>query len=389
MNAFSDKSATPTSSNSPSSVWDTRPEVYAQVESGIGFIALNRPKALNALSLNMVRLIKQAMDAWRDDPAVHAVLIYSPHHKALCAGGDIRALYETHHAGEHAAIDAFFIEEYRLNHLIFTYPKPYIALMNGVVIGGGMGISQGAAHTGGLRIVGAGARLAMPETKIGLFPDVGISWFLARTPKHLGTYIGLSGNMIHAGDALAAGLADLSLPDHAFEGVLADLRATAFRSGAEVVAHLRTAVAEANRDRPAPAAALAEHGAAIDEHFSQDTMPAILASLAARSDDAWAQRVLDDLRQRSPLSMAVSLALIRRAAGMSMAQCLRTDLDLTRTMFAHGDILEGIRAVIVDKDHTPHWRHSSAEAVELQLVESMFVSAWSAVDHPLAQLHDT
>lgn len=388
MNVSSEKSAAPVSSPASVSVWDARPEVYAQLENHIGFIALNRPKALNALSLGMVRLIKAAMDAWRDDPSVHAVVIYSPHAKALCAGGDIRALYEAHHAGEHAAIDAFFTEEYRLNHLIFTYPKPYIALMNGVVVGGGMGISQGAAHTGGLRIVGAGARLAMPETKIGLFPDVGISWFLARTPKHLGTYIGLSGNMIHAGDALHAGLADLSLPDHAFEGIVAGLRATAFSSGAEVVAHMRAAVAEANRDHPAPASALAEHEAAIAEHFSHDTVPAILASLAARGDDAWAQGVLAELRQRSPLSMAVSLALIRRAAGMSMAQCLRTDLDLTRTVFAQGDILEGIRAVIVDKDHAPRWRHASAEAVDPQRVESMFTSAWTAADHPLASLRD-
>jgi len=362
--------------------------VYAELENGIGFIALNRPKALNALSLGMVRLIKQAMDAWRDDPAVHAVVIYSPHHKALCAGGDIRALYEARQQGHDEAIDAFFIEEYRLNHLIFTYPKPYIALMNGVVVGGGMGISQGAAHTGGLRIVGAGARLAMPETKIGLFPDVGISWFLARTPAHFGTYIGLSGNMIHAGDALHAGLADLSVPDHGFEGLLAGLRGTAFANGAEVVAHLRAAVAQANLDHTPPPAPLVQHEAAIARHFAYDTVPQIVASLAAQSDDAWAQQVLADLRQRSPLSMALSLALLRRAAHMSMAQCLRTDLDLTRSVFAHGDILEGIRAVIVDKDHAPRWQHAALEAVEPQQIEAMFVSPWSAAEHPLAQLRD-
>jgi len=369
------------------SLWASRPEVHTYLENGIGFIALNRPKALNALSTGMVRAMKAAMDAWRDDPAVLAVVVYSPHPRAFCAGGDIRFLYEANQRGESAAIDAFFTDEYKLNHTIFYYPKPYIALMNGVVMGGGMGISQGAAQTGGLRIVTAGARLAMPETKIGLFPDVGASWFLARTPAYLGTYLGVTGNMIDAADALHAGLADLIVPDAALAGVFESLSTARFASGSDVVAHLTAAVHVANEGQVRAPSAMAEQGAAIARHFACASLQAIVASLET-SGDAWSTQVLADLRARSPLSMAVSLELIRRAASMSMTQCLRTDLDLVRTSFATGDILEGIRAVIVDKDHTPHWKPAQIDEVSTQLVESMFVSAWSAQEHPLAALQD-
>ena len=369
------------------SLWASRSEVHIYLENGIGFIALNRPKALNALSTGMVRAMKSAMDTWRDDPSVLAVVVYSPHPRALCAGGDIRFLYEANQRGESAAIDGFFTDEYKLNHTIFYYPKPYIALMNGVVMGGGMGISQGAAQTGGLRIVTAGARLAMPETKIGLFPDVGASWFLARTPGYLGTYLGVTGNMIDAADALYAGLADLIVPDAALGGLFESLSTARFASGADVVAHLSAAVRAANEGQAQASSALAAQGAAIARHFAFSNMQDIVASLEA-SGDAWSTQVLADLRARSPLSMAVSLELIRRAATLSMAQCLRTDLDLVRTSFATGDILEGIRAVIVDKDHAPHWKPAQISDVSAQRVAAMFVSAWSEQGHPLAALQD-
>jgi enoyl-CoA hydratase/carnithine racemase len=369
------------------SVWASRAEIHSHLENGIGFIALNRPKALNALSTGMVRAIKVALDRWRDDPEVLAVVIYSPHARAFCAGGDIRFLYDAHQRGDAAAIDAFFTDEYRLNHTIFYYPKPYIALMNGVVMGGGMGISQGAAQTGGLRIVTAGARLAMPETKIGLFPDVGASWFLARTPAYLGTYLGVSGNMIQAADALHAGLADLSVPEAAWAAMFDSLSTTPFAAGAEVVAHLKATAEAANQGQVQAPSMLAEHGAAIAQHFALDSMAAIVASLES-SADAWAAEVLADLRARSPLSMAVSLELIRRAATLSMADCLRTDLDLVRSSFASGDIVEGIRAVIVDKDHAPQWQPAHIHHVSAAAVAEMFVSAWPAQHHPLAALQD-
>ena len=379
------------------SIWTTRPEVYPHLENGIGYLALNRPKALNALSDSMVRAMKDALQTWRDDPAVLAVVVYSPHPRAFCAGGDIRFLYDSYQRGEHALIEAFFVDEYRLNHLIFTYPKPYIALMNGVVMGGGMGISQAAGHTGGMRIVGASARLAMPETKIGLFPDVGISWFLARTPGWLGTYLGVSGNLIHAPDAVYAGLADVLVPDAALPALLASLQATRFQSAAEITAHLHAqtralnAAGESDADANVKAAGtLQQHREAIDRHFSQPDMATLIASLdlAAQADDTWASQTAAELRTRSPLSMAVSLELIRRARSLSMAEVLRTDLDLVAASFSKGDVIEGIRSVIVDKDQAPRWNPASIEGLSVQTLESMFVSRWDAAQNPLVALKD-
>ena len=183
--------------------------VLTQVSNHIGFIELDRPQALNALTTAMIRAMQAALDAWRNDPEVLAVIVHTRHPRAFCAGGDIRFLYESYRAGDQAAIDTFFTEEYRLNHAIFSYPKPYIALLGGVVMGGGMGISQGAHRTGGLRVVGSTTRMAMPETRIGLFPDVGMGWFLARTPGALGRYLAVTGETIDAHSALYAGLADV------------------------------------------------------------------------------------------------------------------------------------------------------------------------------------
>jgi enoyl-CoA hydratase/carnithine racemase len=379
------------------SIWTSRPEVYPYLENGIGYLALNRPKALNALSDGMVRAMKDALQTWRDDPAVLAVLVYSPHPRAFCAGGDIRFLYDSYQRDEHASVEAFFVDEYRLNHLIFTYPKPYIALMNGVVMGGGMGISQAAGHTGGMRIVGASARLAMPETKIGLFPDVGISWFLARTPGWLGTYLGVSGNLIHAPDAVYAGLADVLVPDAALPALLESLQATRFQSATEITAHLHaqtralSGAGESDGDTNAKTVGiLQQHREAIDRHFSQPDMATLIASLdrAAQAGDTWASQTAAELRTRSPLSMAVSLELIRRARSLSMAEVLRTDLNLVATSFSKGDVIEGIRSVIVDKDQAPRWNPASIEALSVKTLESMFVSRWDAAQNPLVGLKD-
>jgi enoyl-CoA hydratase/carnithine racemase len=243
---------------------ETIDEIRIERAQGIGFIALNRPKALNALSTPMLHAIHRALEAWRDDASVHAVIVYSPHPRAFCAGGDIRFLYQSAKAGEHAVIDEFFTDEYRLNHAIFTYPKPYIALLNGVVMGGGMGISQGARHTGGVRVVTGSTKMAMPETRIGLFPDVGVSWFLARTPGAIGRYLAATGATIDAADALYAGLADAYMDDEALPALVDALKEKSFASGAEVV---RFIAAEARRDA-GKASELERDRALIDKHFA-------------------------------------------------------------------------------------------------------------------------
>ena len=254
-------------------------EVATYVANRIGFIELERPKALNALSTGMIHAMHAALDQWREDPDVLAVVVRSPHPRAFCAGGDIRFLYESAQRGEHDARDAFFTEEYRLNHAIFTYPKPYIALMNGVVMGGGMGISQGAHHTGGLRVVTNSTKMAMPETRIGLFPDVGASWFLARTPGALGRYLAVTGETIGAADALYAGLADAYIDDAALPALVDTLRTELFERGADVVACIERETA-AHQVVPEPdASPLANTRALIDQHFALPDVAQILASL--------------------------------------------------------------------------------------------------------------
>jgi enoyl-CoA hydratase/carnithine racemase len=366
----------------------TSDEVSTYIANRIGFIELERPKALNALSIGMIRAMQAALEAWREDPAVLAVVVRTQHPRAFCAGGDIRALYETCQRGDEAARDTFFTEEYRLNHAIFTYPKPYIALMNGVVMGGGMGISQGAHRTGGLRVVTSSTRMAMPETRIGLFPDVGAGWFLARTPGALGRYLAVTGETIGAADALYAGLADAYIDDAALPALVDTLRSEVFERGADVVACIERETA-AHKVVPTPeTSSLADTRAFIDRHFALPDMLQILASLEAKSgceEAEWAEQIVGVLRERSPLSMAVSLEVVTRSEG-AMADCLRRDLDLTRTSFTHGDVVEGIRARIIDKDNTPRWRFARIEDVSAEDVAQMFESPWPAAEHPLADL---
>ncbi|SIT38003.1 Enoyl-CoA hydratase/isomerase [Paraburkholderia ribeironis] len=365
-------------------------EVATYVANRIGFIELERPKALNALSTGMIRATHAALDQWRDDPDVLAVVVRSRHPRAFCAGGDIRFLYESAQRGEHDARDVFFTEEYRLNHAIFTYPKPYIALMNGIVMGGGMGISQGAHRTGGLRVVTQSTKMAMPETRIGFFPDVGASWFLARTPGAIGRYLAVTGETIGAADALYAGLADAYIDDAALPALVDALRGEPFERGTDVVACIQHE-ALAHQVAPQPAASpLASARALIDRHFALSDLTRILASLEQereRAGDAaeWAEQTIAVLRERSPLSMAVSLEVVTRAEG-SMSDVLRVDLDLTRSSFLAGDTLEGIRARIIDKDNAPRWRFARIEDVSAAEVEKMFDSPWPADQHPLRDL---
>ncbi|KWN11121.1 enoyl-CoA hydratase/isomerase family protein [Burkholderia ubonensis] len=370
-----------------------QPDVRAYVANRIGFLELNRPKALNALSVGMIRTLHAALDTWRDDPEVVAVVVYSPHARAFCAGGDVRFFHDAWQRGDRDAVDTFFIDEYSLNHAIFTYPKPYIALMHGVVMGGGMGISQAARHTGGLRVVTDSTKMAMPETRIGLFPDVGMSWFLARTPGAIGRYLAVTGATLDAAGALYAQLADVYVPDAALPALLDALRHERFDSGAQAVECVAAAAA-AHKVVPTPdTSALADARAGIDRHFAQPDLVATLASLDAEQDcaavDGWVEKAAHAMRsQLSPLSMAVSLEVVERARGATMADCLRRDLDLTRSTFARGDVIEGVRALIVDKDQQPAWRFRSIADVDRADVLAMFDSPWTPDTHPLRNLHD-
>lgn len=358
--------------------------VLAQVRGSLGVITLNRPPALNALSLSMIRQITAALLQWRDDDAVTAVLLRGAGREgktpAFCAGGDIRFFHQAALAGD-PTLEDFFTEEYSLNHLIHTYGKPSLVLMDGITMGGGMGLAQGCS----LRIVTEHSKLAMPETNIGLFPDVGGGWFLGRCPGRVGEYLALTGQVLGAADAIEAGLADVFVPSAELPVLVESLTDQPMEHGDQALAVVR-----ARSRRPADDAGLNAHRAAIDRHFAAPSIADIAQSLAAGGDD-WSAGTLKTLRQRSPLMMAVTLEQVRRARSMSLADELRMERGLVRHCFhlrpgASSETVEGIRALAVDKDHQPRWQPSAIEDVVPTLVSPFFESPWPAHAHPLRQL---
>jgi enoyl-CoA hydratase/carnithine racemase len=354
--------------------------VQTSVAHGTAVITLDRPKALNSLSLEMVRALTEALTAWRDDAHIDAVVIRSSSEKALCAGGDIRFFYDEGKAsptGNSELLDQFFTEEYALNHLIHFYPKPFIAVMDGVVMGGGMGIAQ-AGPKSRVRLVTERTKMAMPEVNIGLFPDVGGSYFLSRVPGQLGNYLGLTGLTIGAADALYVGLADYFVPSEQLPA-LADMIAN--KPGVE----LREAVVGLGMPFWASGGVLARHRALIDTHFGQPDVAAIMASLAQDSDP-FAQKALAAMQQRSPLMMCVTHKLLKLGATLDVADCLRLERNLVRRNFEHGEVIEGVRALVIDKDNKPVWNPPTLDGVTQQMVDRFFEPVWAANEHPLASL---
>lgn len=343
---------------------DSELPVITEIRGRLGFLTLNRPKGLNALTLEMVDTLQRQLDHWAVDNTIQAVVLAGAGEKAFCAGGDIRALYDSYKGGD-TAHQTFFEREYALDLAIHTYPKPVLALMNGIVMGGGMGLSQGAS----LRVVSDRARLAMPETGIGFFPDVGASYFLGRLPGRLGEYLAVTGQQLGPADALYAGLADLYLPAEAYASLdqaLAGADATSTDSLRGALSELAGSAGEAE---------LEQLQGAIDEHFSQPTMPAIRDSLAREQRPdfiAWAEKTLAAIDRHSPLGMAVSVELVRRGRDLTLPQAFALELHLDRQWFDQGDIMEGVRALIVDKDKTPRWQPASLEELDQDRVSVFF-----------------
>jgi enoyl-CoA hydratase/carnithine racemase len=356
--------------------------VLTRVANRTGVITLDRPKALNSLSLDMVRALSAILLEWRDDAGVEAVVITSTSEKALCAGGDIRFFYEMGRVtptGGSALLEDFFTEEYALNHLIHFYPKPYIAVMDGVVMGGGMGIAQGGPDCG-LRIVTERTKMAMPEVNIGLFPDVGGSHFLSHAPGQLGQYLGLTGLTIGAADALYVGLADVFVPGEQLGGLMALVEST---PGGELPAAIRAFAAPFAQG--AGASELQAERGVIDAHFGAASVAAVMASLE-RDENPFAQKALKAMRQRSPLMMCVTRELLARGASLGVADCLRMERNLVRRNFEHGEVLEGVRALVIDKDNQPKWNPAALEEVTDEMVARFFEPAWPDYAHPLRHL---
>ncbi|CDS49163.1 Enoyl-CoA hydratase [Polaromonas sp. CG9_12] len=369
---------------------DAAGDVLAERRGNAGLITLNRPKALNALSLPMVRDLLGILHAWQDDPGVRLVAIRGTNKLGrpgtpdslfggFCAGGDIRFFHQAALAGD-AALDEFFTEEYQLNHLIQTYSKPYIAFLDGVVMGGGMGLSQGAR----VRIVTERTKMAMPETNIGLFPDVGGGYFLSRCPGHVGEYLALTGEVIGADEAIGYGLADVRLDAADFPALWTELGTVSLASAAAADQWVASKFI-ADSDRPACATDQ------IDAFFSLLRVKHIVDALEKSKDDRWAARMAGVLRKRSPLMLHVTLEQIRRARSMTLADVLRMERDMVHQCFhlrsgLQSETVEGIRALAVDKDYQPQWKPARIEDVKPGMADAFFASPWAADAHPLRGL---
>jgi len=360
--------------------------LITEVRGHVGFITLNRPKALNALNLEMVRGLTQALRAWEHDPAIQAVAIRGTskvgNFGGFCAGGDIRFFHQAALGGD-PSLEDFFTEEYALNHLIHRYPKPYLPFMDGIVMGGGMGISQGTDY----RLVTDNTKMAMPETHIGLFPDVGGGYFLSRCPGSTGEWLALTGAVLNAQGALELGLADHCLDASRLDAAWEALGRLAWSTEQALAPWLAEFVVT-----PKLPSGVARQS--IERVFSCDSVVEMLQALEAASDD-WSQHTAATLRHRSPLMLHVVLEQVRRARGMGLGDDLRMERDMVRHCFqtvhlgrsgASSETVEGIRALAVDKDHQPRWNPIRVEDVTPDMVQPFFLSPWPALAHPLRGL---
>ncbi|MBV4458354.1 enoyl-CoA hydratase/isomerase family protein [Pseudomonas sp. COR58] len=345
----------------------THNEVLAEVRNHIGHLTLNRPAGLNALTLDMVRQLQRHLDAWAGDDRIRAVVLRGAGEKAFCAGGDIRSLYDSHKSGDTLHED-FFVEEYALDLTIHRYRKPVLALMDGFVLGGGMGLVQGAD----LRVVTEKSRLAMPETAIGYFPDVGGSYFLPRIPGELGVYLGVTGVQVRAADALYCGLADWYLESAALATL--DERLDSLQWHDTPLKDLQGLLAGL-AVQTLPDAPLQALRPAIDHFFALPDVPSIveqLRSVTVADSHEWGTATADLMETRSPLAMAVTLEMLRRGRHLSLDDCFALELHLDRQWFERGDLIEGVRALLIDKDKSPRWNPPTLKALDAARVAGFF-----------------
>ncbi|CAN7167214.1 enoyl-CoA hydratase/isomerase family protein [Rhizobium rhizogenes] len=340
-------------------------EVIIERRGSAGLIRLNRPQALNSLTLPMIRAIASALDDFATDPSVASVIIKGEGERAFCAGGDIRLLHQSGKEKSDGA-ETFWREEFLLNHAIAHYPKPYVALMDGITMGGGVGLSAHGSH----RVVTERTRLAMPETGIGYFPDVGATWLLSHMPGETGTWMGLIGLAVNAADALHAGLADHAVTSSDLQ-VLVEAIAALPATASPTDVH--RAIAGLTLDTGASHLATGQD--MIDRAFAYDTVEDILRALAQEPDE-FAAETAEAIRTRSPTSLKLTLRLLRVGrVSASLAECLNRELGACLGILYNPDFYEGVRAAVIDKDRNPKWSPASLADVEDAAIERFFVPA--------------
>ncbi|HLH92346.1 MAG TPA: enoyl-CoA hydratase/isomerase family protein [Xanthobacteraceae bacterium] len=331
------------------------PEILFERRGAAGIVTLNRPQALNAVTHNMVRALRARLDQWRDDRAVTRVVVTAAGGRAFSAGGDLRALYDLGRAGRYEEACGFWRDEYALNAAIKHYPKPYVALIDGIVMGGGVGVSIHGSH----RVAGDRFQFAMPEVGIGFFPDVGATWFLPRLVGELGVFCALTAERLRADDAVAAGVATHRVRSARYAELLDGL------TGTVSVDALLAAFAEPAAEGPVTAMR-----GTIDRHFAAQKVEDILAGLDR--GDASAQALAATIRGKAPLSLKIALAQMRRGPHLSFDDCMRAEFRIVSRIVRGVDFYEGVRAVIIDKDNAPRWRPPRLDDITDAEVERHF-----------------
>lgn len=336
----------------------SEPEILFERSGAAGIVTLNRPRALNALTLTIIRQLRNKLEAWREDPAITRVIVTATG-RAFSAGGDLRAVYDLGRAGRQPEALHFFREEYQLNAAIKHYPKPYIALIDEIVMGGGVGISVHGSH----RVAGERCQFAMPEVGIGFFPDVGGTWFLPRLPGKLGAYCALTGERLAMADVVKVGIGTHHVPT----ARLPELREAL--CGTVSVDAIIGAFAQ-----PSGEGAVFSRRAAIDRLFAGAEVKDILARLDAETgaDAEWAARIAATMRAKAPLSLKIAHAQMQRGAQWSFVQCMQAEFRITSRMLLGHDFYEGVRAVIIDKDNQPHWQPTRLVDVTAAEVDRYF-----------------
>lgn len=333
-------------------------ELLHRIKGGIGWITLDRPNALNALSLAMIRDLSHLLQDWAENSSIKSVIIQGAGDKAFCAGGDVRAIYEAKKRGDPHIPDAFFREEYALNTYIHRYPKPYISLIDGIAMGGGLGISVNGSH----RLVTERALLAMPETGIGFFPDVGATTFLNAAPGKVGLYLGLTGTRLKAEDALWAKLATHFIPASSL---------SQFKEALTKGSSLEEALAIYCQEGP-EGGFLERHQELIEQHFCHSSLAHILESLK-KDSSPFAQNTYNTLLAKSPTSLAVVFRQLTQDK-LDFNENMKQEFRLSQRFVASHDFAEGVRAVLIDKDHSPHWKPETIDKITSEQIDPYFAS---------------
>ncbi|QBR00551.1 enoyl-CoA hydratase/isomerase family protein [Paraburkholderia pallida] len=364
-------------------------EVLFRVVNRVAIVTLNRPAALNALSHAMVREIAVLLERVRHDDTLVALVLEGAGPKGFCAGGDVRAIDRLARAGERLGENGwqqFFVDEYRLDYALHTFEKPLVALLDGVTMGGGMGLGQAAA----LRVATTRTKIAMPETRIGMLPDVGATHFLAKMPVETELYVGLTGVLLTGADALHCDLADLCVPGEWLDGYEARLAQASFEGGVLEALH---GVFGAPSYQP-EASALAGHAALIARHFEHRahveqivrTLRADLEREQPEAVRAWLEATLEALTHYSPTMLEVAREALLRGRQMTLAESFRMELGIVARAIEEGDFCEGVRAHLVDKDRKPRWAPATLAELRDERVQYFLCSPWRADTHPLADL---